>query len=333
MTPHLGQGACQAIEDAVVLASVRRNPRRACPDLAAYTSARMRRTRMVADGSYRASRLSGMTSRPAIVLRNAGIRLAGRLAPGLMIRQLDQIASWTPPAVGASYDVAVHVLAALPQLRGQLGGGDPARRRAPRTCRRTGRCPAPRPARWRSTATSRRPRPRWSMRRVISGRTGHGTRRQMSEATTPGCSAYVVTPVPAVRRASSCAEQHVAQLGDRVLVQAGDAALRPAQRLEVDAVGRVVGVAGHRHHPGRRAAGQAAEQGVRQREVAEVIDPEHQLEALLGQAARPGPRRRCSPARAAARPGPGRPRRMPAPNPGRPGRAAGRRPRRSRSRP
>lgn len=55
---------------------------------------------MVADGSYRASRLTGMTSRPAIVLRNAGIRLAGLVAPGLMIRQLDQIAGWTPPAAG-----------------------------------------------------------------------------------------------------------------------------------------------------------------------------------------------------------------------------------------
>ena len=42
-----------------------------------------------------------------------------------------------------------------------------------------------------------------SRRRVTSGLTGHGTRRQMSEATTPGWSAYVVTPVPAVRRASS----------------------------------------------------------------------------------------------------------------------------------
>jgi 2-polyprenyl-6-methoxyphenol hydroxylase-like FAD-dependent oxidoreductase len=111
MTPHLGQGACQAIEDAIVLASVAGTATPgepppaataapdpiAAPDLAAYTSARMRRTRMVADGSYRASRLSGMTSRPAIALRNTGIRLVGRLAPGLMIRQLDPIASWTPP--------------------------------------------------------------------------------------------------------------------------------------------------------------------------------------------------------------------------------------------
>jgi 2-polyprenyl-6-methoxyphenol hydroxylase-like FAD-dependent oxidoreductase len=107
MTPHLGQGACQAIEDAVVLASVAGTgtvgdgiaPAAGTPpDLAAYTSARLRRTRMVADGSYRATRLSGMTSRPAIALRNTGIRLAGRLGPGLMLRQMDPIASWKPPA-------------------------------------------------------------------------------------------------------------------------------------------------------------------------------------------------------------------------------------------
>ena len=119
MTPHLGQGACQAIEDAVVLASVAgpgtpagrpapadrrpspadRHPR---PDLAAYTSARLSRTRMVANGSYRATRLSGMTSPAAIALRNTGIRLAGRLAPGLMLRQMDPLASWTPPPVPAA---------------------------------------------------------------------------------------------------------------------------------------------------------------------------------------------------------------------------------------
>jgi 2-polyprenyl-6-methoxyphenol hydroxylase-like FAD-dependent oxidoreductase len=128
MTPHLGQGACQAIEDAVVLARVAGpgppaprpgNPAPATatapadpadpatladgsgPDLAAYTSARLSRTRMVANGSYRATRLSGMTSRPAIALRNAGILLAGRLAPGLMLRQMDPLASWTPPVVAA----------------------------------------------------------------------------------------------------------------------------------------------------------------------------------------------------------------------------------------
>jgi 2-polyprenyl-6-methoxyphenol hydroxylase-like FAD-dependent oxidoreductase len=99
MTPHLGQGACQAIEDAVVLASVADPGTDAgtAPDLAAYTAARLPRTRMVANASYRASRLSGMTSRPGAALRDAGIWMAGRLAPGLMIRQMDRIAAWTPP--------------------------------------------------------------------------------------------------------------------------------------------------------------------------------------------------------------------------------------------
>ena len=98
MTPHLGQGACQAIEDAVVLASMAGpGTPGAAPDLAPYTVARLPRTRMVANGSYRATRLSGMTSPAAIALRNTGIRLAGRLAPALMLRQMDPLASWTPP--------------------------------------------------------------------------------------------------------------------------------------------------------------------------------------------------------------------------------------------
>ena len=50
-------------------------------------------TRMVADGSYRASRLTGTTSRPAVAVRDAGIWLVGHLAPGLMIRQLAPIVS------------------------------------------------------------------------------------------------------------------------------------------------------------------------------------------------------------------------------------------------
>ncbi|HEU5389543.1 MAG TPA: FAD-dependent monooxygenase [Streptosporangiaceae bacterium] len=95
MTPHLGQGACQAIEDAVVLASL------ASPgtslDLAAYTAARLPRTRQLVQASYRATRLSGLTSRPGVALRNTGISLIGRLGPALMLRQLAPIAAWTPP--------------------------------------------------------------------------------------------------------------------------------------------------------------------------------------------------------------------------------------------
>ena len=90
MTPHLGQGACQAIEDAVVLAGL-------ATDLAGYTAARMARTRMVVTASDRATRLTATTSRPAVAARNAGVWLVGHLAPGLMIRQLAPLASWTPP--------------------------------------------------------------------------------------------------------------------------------------------------------------------------------------------------------------------------------------------
>ncbi len=95
MTPHLGQGACQAIEDAIVLASVAAPG--TTPDLAAYTAARLPRTQKVVRDSYRAMRLSGLTSRPAIALRNAGVSLVSRLGPGLMLRQLEPLASWTPP--------------------------------------------------------------------------------------------------------------------------------------------------------------------------------------------------------------------------------------------
>jgi 2-polyprenyl-6-methoxyphenol hydroxylase-like FAD-dependent oxidoreductase len=95
MTPNLGQGACQAIEDAIVLASVAGPGTSA--DLGAYTAARLPRTQKVVRDSYRAMRLSGLTSRPAIALRNAGVSLVGRLGPGPMLRQLAPIASWTPP--------------------------------------------------------------------------------------------------------------------------------------------------------------------------------------------------------------------------------------------
>ena len=91
MTPHLGQGACQAIEDAVVLAGV-------APDLQRLHRGPAAPDQMVARASYRATRLTGTTSTAAAALRDAGIWLAGRLGPGLMLRQLDPVAGWSPPA-------------------------------------------------------------------------------------------------------------------------------------------------------------------------------------------------------------------------------------------
>jgi 2-polyprenyl-6-methoxyphenol hydroxylase-like FAD-dependent oxidoreductase len=106
MTPHLGQGACQAIEDAIVLASVAGpgGEADAALDLAPYTTARLSRTRMVVKGSYRATRMSGLTSRPATALRNTGISLLGHLGPRVMLRQLAPIAAWTPPPLAPLRD-------------------------------------------------------------------------------------------------------------------------------------------------------------------------------------------------------------------------------------
>ncbi|MEU9113243.1 FAD-dependent monooxygenase [Streptomyces sp. NPDC048483] len=111
MTPNLGQGGCQAIEDAVVLAH------EAAPDgdlgaaLALYTRQRLPRTMEVVRRAQRIGRLTTWRARPACALRAAlmaatafpqGLR---RLRPGgtptapdLALRSLDGIADWRPPA-------------------------------------------------------------------------------------------------------------------------------------------------------------------------------------------------------------------------------------------
>ncbi len=96
MTPNLGQGGCQAIEDAVVLAH--EVTRADSPTaLAAYTAARRPRTEMVVRRSYRTSRIAGLSAPPAVMARNAALRLAGRLGLGLLTRQMAPLATWAPP--------------------------------------------------------------------------------------------------------------------------------------------------------------------------------------------------------------------------------------------
>ncbi|MFF5078919.1 FAD-dependent oxidoreductase [Actinoplanes sp. NPDC000266] len=90
MTPNLGQGACQALEDAVVLAAH-------TDDLTAYSKERAPRTAAVATASRRIGRLAGLRG-PAATLRNAGMAVAGKLGPNLVLRQMDPVFSWRPPA-------------------------------------------------------------------------------------------------------------------------------------------------------------------------------------------------------------------------------------------
>jgi 2-polyprenyl-6-methoxyphenol hydroxylase-like FAD-dependent oxidoreductase len=94
MTPHLGQGGNQAVEDAVVLAH---HAPPGAADLPAYTLARLRRTTEVVRRSRAAGRVGTLRSAPACLLRDLAVAAVSRAAPGLALRALDGIADWSPP--------------------------------------------------------------------------------------------------------------------------------------------------------------------------------------------------------------------------------------------
>ncbi|MFI2607449.1 FAD-dependent monooxygenase [Kitasatospora sp. NPDC018619] len=97
MTPFLGQGACQALEDAVTLAAALAGARTVEGGLARYDAARRPRSQTVARDARRAGRMGQQLANPlAIGLRNAAIRLA---PPGAMVRGALRHADWTPPRI------------------------------------------------------------------------------------------------------------------------------------------------------------------------------------------------------------------------------------------
>ncbi|WP_225804740.1 FAD-dependent monooxygenase [Streptomyces sp. NK15101] len=95
MTPNLGQGACQALEDAVSLAAALA----AAPDLdtalARYDSERRPRSQAVALAARRAGRMGQQLSHPvAVSVRNTALRAAPDRAT---LRAILRHADWTPP--------------------------------------------------------------------------------------------------------------------------------------------------------------------------------------------------------------------------------------------
>ncbi|MFF2750252.1 FAD-dependent monooxygenase [Kitasatospora sp. NPDC058048] len=97
MTPHLGQGACQALEDAVTLAALLTGTRTVEGALARYDAARRPRSQAVARDARRAGRLGQQLAHPlAVGLRNAAVRLT---PPGAMVRTVLRHADWTPPRI------------------------------------------------------------------------------------------------------------------------------------------------------------------------------------------------------------------------------------------
>ena len=99
MTPNLGQGACQALEDAAVISRLAAGtePDAVAGMLASYTAARLPRTADVVRWSRRAATMTTWASPPAVVFRNTATRLIGKLAPGAALRGLAPIYGWQPP--------------------------------------------------------------------------------------------------------------------------------------------------------------------------------------------------------------------------------------------
>ncbi|WP_309031019.1 FAD-dependent monooxygenase [Streptomyces alfalfae] len=98
MTPHLGQGACQALEDAVTLAAALTAEPTVEAALARYDAERRPRSQAVARAARQAGRMGQQLTHPlAVALRNTAMRLTpSRAATHMVLRHH----AWVPPQLG-----------------------------------------------------------------------------------------------------------------------------------------------------------------------------------------------------------------------------------------
>ncbi|MCR3720303.1 MULTISPECIES: FAD-dependent oxidoreductase [Prauserella salsuginis group] len=94
--PNLGQGACQALEDSVELASALAAgaDRDIAQRLRVYDRRRLPRVHRLARRSRSAGRAAGMRGRTTTTVRNA---LVGAVPDALALRAFDATLDWTPP--------------------------------------------------------------------------------------------------------------------------------------------------------------------------------------------------------------------------------------------
>lgn len=93
ITPNLGQGACQALEDAVELAAAL-NPDDAAPRLNHYDERRRPRVHLLARRSRAAGMAAGWHARLPVLARNTLVRM---LPDALLLRNFDAAVNWRPP--------------------------------------------------------------------------------------------------------------------------------------------------------------------------------------------------------------------------------------------
>jgi 2-polyprenyl-6-methoxyphenol hydroxylase-like FAD-dependent oxidoreductase len=97
MTPDLGQGGCQAVEDGVVLARLVTG--RPVPQaLADYTRVRLPRTTTIVKRSLSVARLHNTTTPLGCALRDRVLWLGVKLPPSVSMRSVDFIYNWHPSA-------------------------------------------------------------------------------------------------------------------------------------------------------------------------------------------------------------------------------------------
>ncbi|WDG31479.1 FAD-dependent monooxygenase [Streptomyces sp. CA-278952] len=95
MTPNMGQGGCQSIEDAVVVAHLLARDADVPAALAAYSKARHRRTTLISRRSRRMGQLAGLSHPLAASIRNLALRATPRV---VALRALDTVLGWQPPS-------------------------------------------------------------------------------------------------------------------------------------------------------------------------------------------------------------------------------------------
>ncbi|MFJ2738344.1 FAD-dependent oxidoreductase [Streptomyces sp. NPDC087440] len=94
MTPNLGQGACQALEDAVTLAHCLDGGGDAARGLRAYDLVRRPRAQAVARRSARLGTIGQLSWPPAVLLRDTAARLTPMRAT---LRSMTPVLDWTAP--------------------------------------------------------------------------------------------------------------------------------------------------------------------------------------------------------------------------------------------
>lgn len=101
MTPHLGQGGCQALEDAVVLAAALARTAALDAALADYDRQRRPRVDQIRRAAAQVARMNALRNPLAVAARNTLVRLT---PSALGVRNMARISRWEPPRIAPQED-------------------------------------------------------------------------------------------------------------------------------------------------------------------------------------------------------------------------------------